>query len=810
MNKFLTKLQVATVILLLITPFLSIGQSSIFNQHKLIQGDSLVFQSNGGLSGFVINPKNGVLTKTQITGGYIFKYKPNSNFEGRDTFLFNMFNNTFNYVGYVVNVANSYLESSNDYTYCAENTAIDVNVVDNDTSSTGTKVLTKVSIVNGGTATILNNSTLHFVPDNGFSGVARLYYTVCNEVGVCSESSVFIAVNSTINSDTINIFLNKNKTNLVILPNNDYTILNSPNKGGTLQSIASNAYSYSPANNYSGDEKFTFINSNGKLFHVKAKTYNTPAPNLFVANDVCYTPVSTPVTINVQNNDIDKTKFTITTYTIPQDVQSITKNGPIFTITPKANFKGTINFTYNSKYIGPNSNNAPANETGIVSVIVSDQRPIQNTYELNVIKDNPLILKNKSSLLAYSINIIDNPLHGVLSYYPGFNSISINGKVVSGYNMLIYNPSNGYVGQDSMLVEHCINGVCNNILLKTSVAAKDYACFSDCVWPGDANTDGIVDFEDALVIGRFMGKIGEERSDATYDYYPQDASNWSSLFSEAPVNYKHFDANGDGSVSYEDLTAIDDNYLKTNNLTNETFSVFKAYPFDIVTDKPGPFYAGDKVKFNLILGNSNIPAIDINGIKFSMYISPNIANADSSYFVAYNSWLTYTSAFFNMTKKPSPGKTDMVISRVGNKPASGSGIIGEFNTVVETDIAGFQSSEAVVKVTGIKIMGSDGEIYSLPDIIKPLQLLKERPALDNNQLLLMPNPTNGLVELRMNGGYLMNKIDVFNTTGQMVETIRNLNTNQRTIDLSNLSSGLYILNIQTAEGTLRQKIEVIK
>ncbi len=812
MTKFLTKLLFALVFVLLVSPNFLIGQSSLFQPQRIIQGDSLVFQSNGFFAGNAIVPKNGILSRSQISGGSIFKYKPNPGFEGRDTFLINMFNPQSGYVGYIVSTSNSFVDAVNDYAFSAVNTAKDIVVVSNDQSTTGTKILTKVSIGNGGTVSILNDSTVQFNPFAGFTGLARIYYTVCNEVGICSESQVFVYVSTGTGNDTTDIFQNKNKSSLVILPSNNYFVSNAPNKGGTLTSIAPNAYSYKPALNVFGIEKFTFTNSAGQIFHVRSKTFDTPNPTLFVNNDLAYTSQGNAVNINVQTNDIEKNKFVITTFTVPAGAQSIVKNGPIFTVVPKANFKGTLTFKYNAKYTGPAGNNIPANETGIVSVLVSDQRPIQEIYDINVVKNSPIVLKNKSNVLNYALNILENPSNGVANYYPGFSSVIINGQTISGYNMLIYTPTNGYVGADSLQVEHCLNGVCKNIQVRFDVEDKNSVCFNDCVWPGDMNTDGIVDFEDALVLGTYMGKIGEERPNSALEYFPQSAPNWSNNFAETVVNYKHMDANGDGFISIGDTTSITDFYLQTNNLTNETFSVFKENPLTFVEASTGPYVKGDHVKLNIVLGLDTVPAIDYNGISFTVLFSTLHVNPDSTSIIFFDSWLNHASSFFSLYKKPSLGRNDAMTTRVGNRPVSGAGVIGEINIVVETDINGFQTSDRAMSysITNIRCSGKDGEVFALPNIVKYLPLAQEKPRLNDNLLLVTPNPTNGFVELYLNGGYSIENIQVFNSSGQLVQQVNGLNTKQHLLDLEQLPTGLYIVSIQTEAGILKQKVEVIR
>ena len=66
-----------------------------------------------------------------------------------------------------------------------------------------------------------------------------------------------------------------------------------------------------------------------------------------------------------------------------------------------------------------------------------------------------------------------------------------------------------------------------------------------------------------------------------------------------------------------------------------------------------------------------------------------------------------------------------------------------------------------------------------------------------------PNPTNGILNIEGNGEMT---ISVINVLGQkMLETTANDNT---TIDLSGLESGVYMVRIETENGTMTEKVNV--
>lgn len=72
------------------------------------------------------------------------------------------------------------------------------------------------------------------------------------------------------------------------------------------------------------------------------------------------------------------------------------------------------------------------------------------------------------------------------------------------------------------------------------------------------------------------------------------------------------------------------------------------------------------------------------------------------------------------------------------------------------------------------------------------------PQVSASDIFIFPNPTSGLLRIEANG---LDRVDVLNQTGAVVST----GTNE-TIDLSPLSSGIYIIRITTQSGATIKKI----
>ncbi len=71
-----------------------------------------------------------------------------------------------------------------------------------------------------------------------------------------------------------------------------------------------------------------------------------------------------------------------------------------------------------------------------------------------------------------------------------------------------------------------------------------------------------------------------------------------------------------------------------------------------------------------------------------------------------------------------------------------------------------------------------------------------------SQLSVYPNPTNDIVTVKMPSNIEVVSMKLFDVLGNLV--LKNANTSR--LDVSNLSSGLYLLDITTTAGSVSKKI----
>jgi len=72
-----------------------------------------------------------------------------------------------------------------------------------------------------------------------------------------------------------------------------------------------------------------------------------------------------------------------------------------------------------------------------------------------------------------------------------------------------------------------------------------------------------------------------------------------------------------------------------------------------------------------------------------------------------------------------------------------------------------------------------------------------------SQVVVYPNPANTILNLQPNRGVVLEEVTIYNLQGRK---LLSFNINLEQLNLENLSSGMYILNIQTNEGSINKQL----
>ncbi len=820
LNTFIKQLLIFSILAI---PIAGFGQLEFY---EVIADEGFEYIINSGPNPPNATVNNGSISQSSIgSDNYRFNYTPDPGFYGLDTLDIGYWSQfQFTRKGVVLSVIPSKVIAENDYATTPLNTPVVINVLDNDYASRNNLTLSGIPIVSNGNAVPDNNSIV-FIPENGFEGIAHFNYIACDDIGTCANGTVSISVigNSVPQPfDTTYLATAVNTVLPIPLNFDDYLLFSAPNDASATF-IATNVIEFDPDNNFVGLNEFTLRRVQNGSFYYKTfiiDVLSSQDPNGVAFDDYAYTPVNTPIEINVAQNDLGN--YNIKSFTQSDDglVEKIA--GKVLRFTPDLDFDGIASFTYRIN-VGSHY------ETATVFVTVDNQTPSSSVFELNTIKNVPKPIYYNIPINEYSFSIADQADHGTVNFYEGYLDTLIYGQVVTGHNLVIYTPDVDFVGVDEFEVLYCVNA--NNqcqltkILMEVqdiNVPSNEICISDDCVWPGDGNNDGIVNMIDLLFLGYSFGDIGDTRINPTINWYGQFAQEWNKSAFPGSVDSKFTDMNGDGIISADDLPAMDACYNLTHNLTPEYNTFAKNYPYSFVPRDTiaDPASNGYLVEFDIILGNSNTPIIDLTGFTFSFdfnpaFIDPNSIQIDFD----QNNFFNFNSPSLDLVKSPWLGRVDVGYTRTNGFGVSGYGKIGTIKFVsfiIEDDVDIIRTGgelQNIISIVNPIGMDSQGRYIEMPETSFEAPLfyssdVEERVSPDD--LTVYPTPSSGIVNLKLDGYNEILNFNIYSISGKALVNSGKIDSIAHQMDLSHLIDGIYILRVQTTKGVITKKIQIVK
>ena len=299
----------------------------------------------------------------------------------------------------------------NDTASTPEDTAIDINVVSNDTDADAdTLSVTAVTTPTSGTAAIVAGSTttVTYTPNANFNGTDSFTYTVSDgtdtdtgtvNLTVTAVNDPPVAVEDNVNTaeDTaIDINLTSNDTDIEG-DTLSVTQASTPTNGtAAVTSGSTTTVTYTPNANFNGTDSFTYTVSDGTDTDTGTVTVTVTAVNdpPIAVDDSASTPEDTAIDINVISNDTDADTLSVTQVTTPTNGAAAIVAGSTTTVTytPNANFNGTDTFDYTVS-------DGTDTDTGTVSITVT------------AVNDPPVTVDDTASTdedTAININVVSN------------------------------------------------------------------------------------------------------------------------------------------------------------------------------------------------------------------------------------------------------------------------------------------------------------------------------------------------------------------------------------------------------------------
>lgn len=230
---------------------------------------------------------------------------------------------------------------------------------------------------------------------------------------------------------------------------------------------------------------------------------------------------------------------------------------------------------------------------------------------------------------------------------------------------------------------HVRDNACPRNIAEYALLIRIQNCLSDSVWPGDANSDKVVNLLDPLAIAVAYNQTGPTRPNATINWTAQWAQDWSNTYPVSGKNIKHGDCNGDGTVNLNDLGAVVQNWGLTHpkGPRGKKTGVPDLY-YDISGVKFAP---GATVSVPIKLGTTTDPMNDFYGLGSTVSIGGGIALSSQAAITTNTSWLGNSTNTMEFNKDKNFATVDWAFARIDQQNQSGSGTIATLTFTISSN-----------------------------------------------------------------------------------------------------------------------------
>lgn len=775
---------------------------------KILQGESFTFDfiSNKPISIVAEeNAEGGAATTEEITVNldYRFSYQSAPDFVGESRFVIERSSIIGSYKVYTeinVKVVPSLLEAMKDVVFLPVGSSeITIDVLANDIAGNGPSSVIDVELVSNGNATISGNQII-FTKANGFEGTTSFNYTVEDASGFKSSGIVIVNVGgaTTLAGTTLN-FLTSNSSPIDIILDDASYELNAEDllSHGDLIRVGDFHYLYTPDLTALGRESFRLNNGSGGQVQVFIDIIDDGGSTVLVRDDVFYTSVNTPIQFDPRENDYSQDGVLI------DYSEELNFNGSTFSYTPQNGYSGVKEFFYTIL-------DGQKEIDGAIEIYIGNYLPQLEDYEFETFESTPFVIEYAAPINNYQWNLVSSPRNGEMSMNVG-SYISPSCNVISGDRMVIYVPDNGFTGTDNFKIEYCVdNGACKTVNVSINVVptTENCACFGgDCVWAGDADNDGKVSVKDILAIGYNYGEIGTPRSTSSVEWGGLHAEDWPFQQDESSVNNKFADSNGDGIISSEDATVLNEHLNAYHNINAQEVVAEKNLPL-VFIPRNGELQLGLNI-LDVYLGSSSIPAEDLRGVAFSTQFSLSVVDENSIKFFPSEEWIGNGSPIISAIDVTN-GLLSVGIARTSETGIYGDGRIGETRIILESLDGTRPGGDIDVDIIfeNAIVKNSTGKSYKIDAQAAKFKLKLDDLSKDAVDVVLYPNPSSTLINFYANNNDELIEIRLFDMVGSMIAEYPDIQNRELQID-HQLPQGVYTASIKTQRGLSVQRFQVI-
>lgn len=307
------------------------------------------------------------------------------------------------------------------------------------------------------------------------------------------------------------------------------------------------------------------------------------------------------------------------------------------------------------------------------------------------------------------------------------------------------------------------------------IGCQPELCTCDCVWPGDANHNGQVDYLDAVNIIQGIGHSGSTR-DKPFIFNPQEVTDWPNQNFDN-VNSKYADVDGNGIINETDLHLLSE-YIDQTTYCAEELSENCPEGDAVYLDVP---WWDDEFPTTFSTGYITVKSMkDFWGISYTLKYDPAIFGLiDGPH---PRSWkdTSLKNLTFIHEKEINELKThQVVIFNDGARNAApsqsqdykASELIFQPPKVPQR----YPTSYAIIEICDFTVYYEDGSTEILPakpTIFKlPDSVVTSTPLIETkvNSINIFPNPGTGTYSVE--SSEKIKRVEVYNSVGQLIHQV---------------------------------------
>lgn len=331
------------------------------------------------------------------------------------------------------------------------------------------------------------------------------------------------------------------------------------------------------------------------------------------------------------------------------------------------------------------------------------------------------------------------------------------------------------------------------------------ASLANCVWPGDANGNGIANHVDLLNIGRGMGLMGPPRPDAHTNWIGQASHSWGQLAPDG-ADFTHADADGDGTIHLLDIQAIHNNYTFTPAATQPSTGSGPAFYLEF---SDSTVSSGDTLEIDVMLGDVQNPADSLYGLAFSLTFANWSIDSGSVQLDLSNSWLgTNGTDLTGLARDFSnAGQVDIAITRLNQQERNGYGKVVGIIVVIE-DIVG--KKEAIVAnnigLGGVQVEAFDGRQRQVRVQTTSPSVGIDNELAQNIDFSIFPNPAKSSFMIDA-PGTVIESVKIYSIEGkELFDFLPSTRNEKARITVPESVKGYCLLKIKTSKGLINRPV----